>query len=172
MCLWSWFAGSCAYKHYCGVHLWPLWAESVKQRDIEREVPFFPPPWFHDSLDFPLREACFYVTFPALFFSPPSRSLQPQGSQLASLSGCLLSGSEGSSNSALTPRLLASQVTHTLTSPPLFCCSQTRVAGGEIINHSALRCSPPPNHRHCNSLSAICWYRAATETQTEISAVI
>lgn len=124
----------------------------------EREVPFFfSPPWFHESLDFPLREACFYVTFPALFFSPPSHFLQPQGSQLASLSGCLLSGSEGSSNCALTPRLLASQVTHMVTSPPLFCCSQTRVAGGEIINHGALRYLPPPNHRHCNSLSAICW---------------
>lgn len=100
------------------------------------------------------------VSFPALFFSPLSRSLQP-------LSGC----SEGLSNCALNPCLLTSQVTHTVTSPPLFCCSQTRAPGGKIINQSAIHYTPPPNHPHCN-MSAICYYSTATDTQTEISVVI
>lgn len=138
--LWSWFAGSCAHIHYSFITQQNLWSRGRTLLNLGFNIV---------GIILTLREACFYVSFPALFFSPLSRSLQPQGSQLAALSGC----SEGSSNCALNPCLLTSQVTHTLTSLPLFCCSQTRAPGGKMINQSAIHYTV---HHLPTTLTATC----------------
>lgn len=87
MCLWSWFAGSCAYKHYCGVHLWPLWAESVKQRDIERERGsfFFLSTLISWEFGFPPQRGLFLCHFSCSLFLP-SVSLSPASGQPVSFS--------------------------------------------------------------------------------------
>ncbi len=164
MVLWSWFAGCCAFVHCCGVHWWPFWAESVKQRGGHREkVPLFQPDFMIDGV-FHWDSLGSFVTFPVLFSSPPSLSLLPQGSQLAFLSGCLLSGSAGSSNCALSRSFLASQVTHTVTSPPLLCSLQTP---STTRRDNKSQCTPlftsqPPK---CDSVSVKCWCSVAVDTQ-------
>lgn len=121
------------------------------------------------------RESCFYDSLPVPLSSPPSRSLQPRGGQLASPSGCLFSGSEGSSKCALTPRLSplhpASQVTHAshLPSATLLLSDRSSRRPDNKSRRSPIR-SPPPSHSPSDSSSAICWYTVVTDAQTEISA--
>lgn len=148
--------------------LWAFWAWEAEEW-TERESSFFLS-WFHDRLDFPLRQACFYATFSALFpffSSPPSLSL-------SSASGQPVRFSEWLSPLRLrglvkTVRLLPVSSRHKwrTQSPPLHCSAACgpRVPGGETINHS-------PRHLHCNGSSVRCWCNASMDAQTEISAVI
>lgn len=135
----------------CGLKASVLWfSDYCARTNVEfilnpfRSHPFFFSTFFPWQFGFlHSTEACLYDSLPAPLSPPPSRSLQPRGGQLASPSGCLLSGSEGSSKCALAPRLSPPTLRHRwrtqVTSPPPLCCTQAEVAGGQIINLGALR---------------------------------
>lgn len=122
-----WFSGYCAHTN----------PEFILNPFQSHTFFVFFSPFSPDSLDFSTQESL-YDSLPVPFSPPPSRSLQPRGGQLASPSGCLLSGSEGSSKCALAPCLSPRVTGDAHKSPPLR-RSQTEVAGGQIINLCALR---------------------------------